>query len=74
MPIANECGGQGPHSGSEVRLLPHSNTSLHGNDILCRACFNREIAYRRERNRDLGKFAQYDLPAWEDCEVYKTDI
>jgi hypothetical protein len=74
MIIANECNGSGPHSGNEVRVLPHNNTPLHGNDILCRACFNREIAYRRERNQSrlhpLADDAKFDLPNWEDLEVY----
>jgi len=71
--IANECGGSGPHSGNEVRVLPHTKTPLHGNDILCRSCFNREIAYRRERNLRLADFAKYDTPAWEDLRVARSE-
>jgi len=53
----------------EVRVLP---TGGDGNVILCRACFDHEIRWRRERNRELGDFAQFKLPAWEACEVYGT--
>jgi hypothetical protein len=73
MSAATTCNGSGPHRGDEVRLLPHTKTPLHGNDILCRACFEREIEYRRERNRSLGDFAKYDTPAWEDCKLYETE-
>ena len=72
MIIANECSGSGPHTGTEVRVLPHSKLPLHGNDILCRACFNREIAYRRERNQSRlhPVAAPFDLPNWEDLEIF----
>ena len=66
----NDCNGAGPHTAGEVRLMPHSDTPLHGNDILCRSCWQRELSYRRERNRALGTFAQYNLPAWETAKVY----
>lgn len=43
-----------------------------GNLILCRACFNYEIGWRRERNNELEEFAKFALPNWEDLEVYEV--
>jgi len=34
-------------------------------------CFNREIAYRRERNRELSPECAFALPAWESLKVYE---
>jgi hypothetical protein len=51
----------------EVRKLP---TGGGANLILCHACFDHEIAYRRERNRELGQDAQFDLPLWSQLETY----
>ena len=53
----------------EVRLLP---TGGNSNLILCRRCFDNEIAFRKDRNKELGQFAKFKLPAWEDLEVYKN--
>jgi hypothetical protein len=44
------------------------------NEILCRACFEHEIKYRRERNRELGTFAQFALPTWEACKAYDHGV
>lgn len=71
--VNNDCCGNGPHTAGEVRLMPHSDTPLHGNDILCRSCWLRELSYRRERNRDLAEFARYSLPAWETEKVYSGE-
>lgn len=51
----------------QVRVLP---TGGDGNAILCRACFNHELAFRRDRNRELSKDCQFQLPAWETLKVY----
>lgn len=53
----------------QVRKLPTGGSS---NAILCRACFERELVWRRERNRELEKSAQFDLPKWEELEVYEV--
>lgn len=73
----NNCNGAGPHTPGEVRVLPHSNAPLHGNDILCRACWRRAITYNAERNRELGikTLAQgvaYPTPDWDAAEVYES--
>lgn len=47
----------------EVRVLPIGSD---GNLILCRACFNHEIAWRHWRNRNNKMF---ETPNWEDCKV-----
>ena len=64
--IDPECGGNGSHTGKEVRMLPYTG----GNLILCRSCFNREIAYRRERNKNLSKDARFTTPKWKTLNVY----
>lgn len=62
------CDGSGPHIlNGEVRVLPTGGDS---NAILCKLCFKREIAFRKERNRDLGKDFQFQLPDWESLKVY----
>lgn len=57
----------------EVRLLPLGSEPNHGNLILCRACFNYEITYQRQRNRELGKDNQFNIPNWEDLKVYAAE-
>lgn len=54
-------------SNGEVRILPYGGG---GNIICCHACYLNEMKYRRGRNRDLGREA-FELPTWEDLEVYK---
>lgn len=54
----------------EVRSLPTGGDS---NAILCRACYRHEMAYRRDRNRDLETSCQFALPAWDALKVYNTE-
>lgn len=54
----------------EVRLLPLGKQPDHGNLILCRTCFNHEIAWRKQRNLELADSAAFSLPKWEDLKVY----
>ena len=65
----NNCDGSGPHTLGSVRVMP---TGGEGNLILCRQCWENELAYRRDRNRSLGVFAQFALIAWNDAKVYET--
>ena len=51
----------------EVRVLP---TGGGGNIIVCRACFDHEIGFRRERNKELSRETAFPLPRWQDLEVY----
>ncbi len=55
---------------NEVRVLPWGTEPGHGNSILCHNHFDKEIAWRKERNRELGVEAQYDLPKWDSLRVY----
>lgn len=69
--INNNCDGSGPCSPREqVRVLPSGGDS---NLILCNACYHAEIAFRRERNKELSKDCQFKLPKWEDLKIYKVD-
>lgn len=51
----------------EVRVLPLGGGA---NLILCRACFEHELRFRRERNRELSPDCQFKLPDWEVLAVY----
>jgi hypothetical protein len=57
------------HANGEVRVLP---TGGQGNAILCHACFNHELDFRRDRNRDLSHDCRFALPAWESLKPYPT--
>lgn len=51
----------------QVRVLP---TGGDGNLIVCITCFQNEIAFRRDRNRELSDDCKFDLPMWTDLKVY----
>jgi hypothetical protein len=51
----------------EVRRLPYSPD---GALILCRACFDRELAFRHERNAEAGR-KLFDTPTWEETPLYE---
>lgn len=59
-------GDQCRQSSGEVRVLP---LGAGGNLILCRACYQHEIAFRRERNKKLSPNCRFDLPPWEALQV-----
>ena len=64
-----DCNGSGPHSNTdEVRVLPTGGSS---NAILCRTCFEREMHFRRVRNKELGNAFKFDLPEWTSLRVYE---
>lgn len=54
-------------SEGEIRVLPTGGDS---NLLLCRACYENEMRYRRERNLELNSAAQFALPAWDSLDVY----
>lgn len=57
-------------SRGEVRVLP---TGGEGNAILCRECYRHEMVYRAERNKELGKENQFEIPTWNDLKVYDNE-
>ena len=61
------CDGSGPCDMGEVRLLP---TAGGGNMILCNRCFEHELAWRKERNRELASEAKFAMPTWWECKLY----
>jgi hypothetical protein len=67
--INPNCDGGKCRKNGEVRLLP-INKKYDGNLILCYDCFLVEIAWRKSRNLDLCKEAQYSLPNWNELQVY----
>ena len=67
----DNCDGSGPHAAGTVRLMP---TGGDGNLILCRACWRRELSYRRERNRVVADpCSLFPEPCWEEGEIYGED-
>ena len=70
MTAQNNCDGSGPHAVGDVRVMP---TGGDGNLILCLCCWLKENTYRIERNRELGKFAQFDIIEWQNAKRYDTD-
>ena len=58
------------YAGGKVRLLQGGGG---GNLILCRACYQFEINYRNQRNRDLDADHQFLTPEWRTLEVYEPD-
>jgi hypothetical protein len=64
------CDGFGPCSGEEVKALPIGRNPDSGNAILCKACFEREVAWRESMNSCLAKDCRFSLPAWDSMEVY----
>lgn len=69
MTCAPNCDGSGPHVAGDVRKLPTGGSS---NAILCRKCYDREIAYRRDRNQDLDPASAFLLPSWEGLAIYNA--
>lgn len=63
----HNCDGGGPHKGKQIRVFPAGDS----NYLLCRACFNREIAFRKERNRELSPDCAFKLPTWDSLKVYE---
>jgi len=68
------CDGSGPHSAGTVKILPLSDEPHHGNLILCHADWNREMAYRRERNKEMRALRTGGEPfaiiPWSKGKVY----
>lgn len=61
----------------EVRVLPTGYVPwmvADSNAILCHACYEYEMAYRRDRNKSLGEFAHFALPEWEDLKIYVEEV
>lgn len=58
------------HPNGQIRVLP---TGGSGNALLCRACFNHEMHYRKIRNIDLGDAYKFKIETWENLRVYETD-
>lgn len=67
MTVNDMCDGSGPCTPGIVRVLPYGGD---GNLILCLSCFNREIAWRKERNKQLSKDCQFKLPFWNELRIY----
>jgi hypothetical protein len=60
----NNCDGSGPCDLGDVRVLPLGDSNL----ILCSNCFDREIKWRAERNKEIHN--PFPLPSWWECKRY----
>lgn len=66
------CDGGGPCKPGEVRKLPYGSSG--GNLILCRNCYEKEIAWRKEANqRYRDAFSRDDTPAWDTLAVVEKE-
>ena len=54
----------------EVRILPAGGDS---NIILCRHCFEYEMKWRYERNKELSYACRFDIPKWESLKIYEVE-
>ena len=55
---------------NELRVLPSGGSS----NILCsRRGYESEIAWRRERNKELEEGCQFKLPTWEELRIYDKE-
>lgn len=66
----NCCGNRCVSETGEVRTLRLGKTADQGSLILCHACFLHEIWHRQERNRNLAKDCQFEIPSWDSLPVY----
>ena len=54
----------------EVRLYPLGGEPLHGNLILCRACWTRENSYRISYNSSASAPNGWPVHDWDDAKPY----
>jgi len=66
------CCGSGPHRAGTVKLYPLGYGPLHGNLILCHACWARENQYRHNMGLEYKRPDDWPQHAWNDAEVYGT--
>lgn len=52
-----------------IKVLPTGGDS---NALLCYSCYLHEMQFRRERNKELCKESQFDLPAWDSLKRYNN--
>lgn len=51
----------------QVRVLPIGGG---GNLIVCQACFNHEMNYRKEVNQKHKISNEFDIVVWNDLKIY----
>ena len=54
----------------EVRLYPIGDEPLHGNMILCLACWAHENAFRLDRGHESGHPENWPLRDWDEAKTY----
>lgn len=53
----------------EVRVVPLAGDA---NLILCENCVTHEMAWRKQRNKELAPDARYDILSWAALKVYEA--
>lgn len=61
----NDCD-MGHNTPAEIRKLPLGGGS---NALLCYRCYQTEMNWRKEQNKDLTPDCQFDCPSWFSLEV-----
>ena len=46
---------------TQVKKLPWSKQPFHGNSILCRKCWAKEMSWRRDRNKKLERQNRFSI-------------
>lgn len=64
------CCDYGHETKKQVRRLPISEDSAV---IVCITHYWAEMHFRQERNKELDKSCQFDLPKWNSLKVYKVE-
>ena len=61
-----DCDGAGPHARGLIRKLPLGGGA---NLLVCAFCFEKEIAYRKDRNMHLAVENRFELPDFAELEA-----
>ena len=64
----NNCDGSNcKFNAGVVKYIPLED----GNLILCKSCYQHEMAWRHMRNKELSKENRFDMPKWSKLETYR---
>jgi len=63
MPHNGICDGCGDGREKRVHKL---SVGVHGNLFLCKKCWNREMRWRKERNKELERQNRFSILKWPE--------
>lgn len=58
-------------STGQTRVLPLDRLMNGAHLIVCFSCFMHEISNRKARAMVLGNLSDFDIPKWEDLQIYE---